>query len=194
MSWTQIVHPLLHPITVPGATPEAEPVVLRELQFKPFTYGEYKAALRGLPENDEDARFEALAMLATGYPVEVIDELKRPDYVSIAEHVQKYVTKTSADYQGAPKDADRPTLMVPLNVGGVERAELALQMPAIKAVKVMKKLASGDQRAEWITAHCAGLMADDVLALSVPDWNLLQERISSFLNKPASYFQSETPR
>jgi len=195
MSWNPIVHTLLCPITIP-ADPKvtgSEPVTIREIEFKPFTYGAYKEALRNIPEDDEDARFEALAALATGLSVEAIDCLKRPDYVSLSQHVHLYVTKTSTHYQSAPVDPDLPVLLIPLSAGGVARESLALQMPAIKAVKMMKKMATADQRAEWITAHCAELMADDVRALSVPDWNLLQERIGDFLNRPASFFQSVTP-
>lgn len=195
MSWTPIVHTLLCPITIP-ADPKvsgSEPATIEKIEFKPFTYGAYKQALRGIPDDDDDARFEALAVLATGLSVEAIECLKRPDYVSLSQYVHVYVTKTSTEYQSAPVDPDRPVLLIPLSAGGLERESLTLQMPAIKAVKVMKKLANADQRAEWITAHCADLMVDDVRALSVPDWNLLQERIGDFLNRPASYFQSVTP-
>jgi len=72
--------------------------------------------------------------------------------------------------------------------------ELPLEMPALRATKVMKKLATNKERAEFITAHCTGLMIPDLAGLTVPDWTELQERIDDFLNKPADFFRSATSK
>jgi hypothetical protein len=58
----------------------------------------------------------------------------------------------------------------------------------------MKKLATPAERAEFITAHCTGLMLPDLALLTVPDWTQLQGRIDDFLNKPAAYFQKTTSK
>ena len=43
-----------------------------------------------------------------------------------------------------------------------------------------EKLATNKDRAEFITAHCTGLMIPDLAGLTVPDWTELQERIDDF--------------
>jgi hypothetical protein len=58
----------------------------------------------------------------------------------------------------------------------------------------MKKLATNKERAEFITAHCSGLMLPDLAGLTVPDWTQLQERIDDFLNQPADFFRSATSK
>ncbi|MBA1250909.1 phage tail assembly protein [Pseudomonas luteola] len=195
-NWTPVILKLLCPITVPAdpKVPGSEDREIAELTFRPFLYGEYKDALRRVDLKDEDAVFEALALVATGETLPVIEQLKRPDYVSLSQEVHKYVTRKTEDYLGEPADPDAPDLLLPLAVAGQERQALRLSMPALKAVKVMKKLETADQRAEWITAHCTGLFPEDVRALSLPDWNQLQERINAFLNQPAAYFQNATSK
>ena len=64
----------------------------------------------------------------------------------------------------------------------------------LRATKVMKKLATNKERAEFITAHCTGLMIPDLAGLTVPDWTQLQERIDDFLNQPADFFRSATSK
>lgn len=193
--WTPITLPLLCGLTVePDASaPGSAPREILELTFRPFHYGEYKNALAKVDIKDDDAVFEALAMLATGEPLAVIEQLKQPDYIALSQQVAKYVKSSTEDYLGAPADPDEVELLIPIELDGQPRNSLRLTMPALKAVKVMKKLRTGDERSEWITAHCAGLFAAaDCRALSVPDWNQLQGRINDFLNEPAAYFQTAT--
>jgi hypothetical protein len=64
----------------------------------------------------------------------------------------------------------------------------------LRATKAMKKLKTAKERAEFITAHCTGLMLPDLASLTVPDWTQLQVRIDDFLNKPAAFFRSATSK
>lgn len=189
--WTPVVLQLLCALTVAGDTlAGGEPREIAELTFRPFTYGEYRDALAKVDEKDDDAVFEALAMLATGEPLAVIEQLKQPDYIALAQQVKKYVKSSTEDYLGAPADPDVIELLMPIDDAGQPRTSVRLTMPALKAVKVMKKIIGGDKRSAWITAHCAGFFApDDCRALSIPDWNQLQGRIGDFLNQPAAFFQ-----
>jgi hypothetical protein len=57
---------------------------------------------------------------------------------------------------------------------------------------VMRKLGTAKERAEFITAHCTGLMIPDLASLTVPDWTALQGRIDDFLNQPAAFFRNAT--
>lgn len=190
--WTPVVLTLLCALTIQpeGAAPGTAPREVTELTFRPFHYGEYKDALAKVDTNDDDAVFEALAVLATGEPLAVIEQLKQPDYIALSQQVAKYVQSSTEDYLGAPADPDEVELLIPVDLDGQLRTSLRLTMPALKAVKIMKKLRTGDERSAWITAHCASLFAaTDCRALSIPDWNQLQGRINDFLNEPAAFFQ-----
>jgi hypothetical protein len=94
----------------------------------------------------------------------------------------------------ASVDPDDVTLLQPLSVAGRALAALSLEMPVLRATKAMKKLKTPKERAEFITAHCTGLMLPDLAQLTVPDWTQLQVRIDDFLNQPAAYFRNATSK
>ncbi|KPN92492.1 phage tail assembly protein [Pseudomonas nunensis] len=193
MSWTPPVHVLLSPITADNQSQ------IEQIQLKPLFYAAQKEALARAGDDEDDQFFE-LAKLATGLSVKELDQLKRPDYVSIAQYVHEMSTRPAAYFleqegQGeASADPDQVQLLQPLNAGGRSLAALTLEMPVLRATKAMKKLKTAKERAEFITAHCTGLMIPDLDLLTVPDWTQLQVRIDDFLNKPADFFRSATSK
>lgn len=188
MAWMPPLHILLSPITADtGAT-------IQQIQLKPLFYAAQKDALARAGD-DEDEQFFELAKLATGLSEKELDQLKRPDYVSIAQYVHEISTRPAAFFLDQHQEAshDEPVhLLLPLDAAGRSLTELSLEMPALRATKVMKKLTTNKERAEFITAHCTGLMIPDLAGLTVPDWTQLQERIDDFLNQPADFFRSAT--
>ncbi|MCD9116274.1 phage tail assembly protein [Pseudomonas bijieensis] len=188
MSWMPPIHELLSPIT---ADDESQ---IEQLQLKPLYYAAQKDALARAGDDEDDQFFE-LAKLATGLSVKELDQLKRPDYVSIAQYVHDMSTRPASYFLDDPQtDPDQVQLLQPLNVAGRSLTSLTLEMPVLRATKAMKKLKTAKERAEFITAHCTGLMIPDLDLLSVPDWTQLQVRIDDFLNKPADYFRSATSK
>ncbi|MCP1443726.1 hypothetical protein J3D54_002858 [Pseudomonas sp. GGS8] len=193
MSWTPPVHALLSPITGDDGSD------IEQIQLKPLYYAAQKEALARAGDDEDDQFFE-LAKLATGLSVKELDQLKRPDYVSIAQYVHEMSTRPASYFleqqaQGEQSlDADQVQLLQPLNVAGRSMTSLTLEMPVLRATKAMKKLKTAKERAEFITAHCTGLMLPDLDLLTVPDWTQLQVRIDDFLNKPADFFRSATSR
>ncbi|OLF55407.1 phage tail assembly protein [Pseudomonas chlororaphis] len=201
MSWTPPIHALLCPIT---ADDESR---IAQIQLRPLFYAAQKEALARAGDDEDDQFFE-LAKLATGLSANELDQLKRPDYVSIAQYVHDMSTRPAAYFlqpgaapetaHDTPDDAqagpDQVNLLLPLDVAGQRLTSLTLEMPALRATKVMQKLKTAKERAEFITAHCTGLMLPDLALLSVPDWTQLQERIDDFLNKPADFFRSATSK
>jgi len=199
MTWKPPVHTLLCPIYGEDEN------LIEEVVFRAFSHGEHAEAL-AKAGTDEDDRYEALAQLATGLPAKVVESLKRPDYVSVSEWLNKYVWSTSADLlelkfrdsEGAEIDevgADGYVvdLLVPIRLGtGEVVSSVTMRLPELRATKAMKKQKTERERARFITAHCTGLMLPDVLLLSLPDWNRLQVLVGNFLNKPAAFFVSET--
>ena len=190
MAWMPPLHILLSPITADtGAT-------IEQIQLKPLYYAAQKDALARAGDDEDDQFFE-LAKLATGLSEKELDQLKRPDYVSIAQYVHEMSTRPASFFLGKadePSQYEQVQLLLPLDAAGRSLTGLSLEMPALRATKAMKKLATNKERAEFITAHCTGLMIPDLAGLTVPDWTELQERIDDFLNKPADFFRSATSK
>lgn len=190
MAWMPPLHILLSPITADtGAT-------IDQLQLKPLFYAAQKDALARAGDDEDDQFFE-LAKLATGLSEKELDQLKRPDYVSIAQYVHEMSTQPASFFleaHDASSTHERVSLLLPLEAAGRSLTTLGLEMPALRATKAMKKLATNKERAEFITAHCTGLMIPDLAHLTVPDWTELQERIDDFLNKPADFFRNATSK
>ncbi|MBU6956362.1 phage tail assembly protein [Pseudomonas sp. CVAP len=192
MSWMPPKHVLLSPIT---GDDESQ---IEQIQLKPLCYAAQKEALARAGEDEDDQFFE-LAKLATGLSVKELDQLKRPDYVSIAQYVHEMSTRPTSYFlqqadEASDDDPDQVQLLQPLNVAGRSMTSLTLEMPVLRATKAMKKLKTAKERAEFITAHCTGLMLPDLASLTVPDWTQLQVRIDDFLNKPADFFRNATSK
>ncbi|WP_095197053.1 phage tail assembly protein [Pseudomonas sp. Irchel 3A7] len=194
MSWTPPVHDLLSPIT------SDDNLQIEQIQLNPLYYAAQKEALARAGDDEDDQFFE-LALLATGLSIKELDQLKRPDYVSIAQYVHEMSTLPTSHFLGQVGKGEQPsaapdevTLLQPLAVAGRTLASLTLEMPVLRATKGMKKLKTPKERAEFITAHCTGLMLPDLALLTVPDWTQLQVRIDDFLNQPAAFFRSATSK
>ncbi|MFJ2488041.1 phage tail assembly protein [Pseudomonas sp. NPDC087639] len=193
MSWMPPKHDLLSPITGDDGAQ------IEQIQLKPLFYAAQKEALERAGDDEDDQFFE-LALLATGLSIKELDQLKRPDYVSIAQYVHEMSTRPASYFLDQVEDAeksadpDQVQLLQPLAVTGCTVTSLSLEMPALRATKVMKKLKTAKERAEFITAHCTGLMIPDLAQLTVPDWTQLQVRIDDFLNQPAAYFRNATSK
>ena len=188
MAWMPPLHRLLSPISADTG------VTIEQVQLKPLYYAAQKDALARAGDDEDDQFFE-LAKLATGLSEKELDQLKRPDYVTIAQYVHEMSTRPTSFFLGeqAKSSHDQPVqLLLPLDAAGRTLTELPLEMPALRATKVMKKLNTNKERAEFISAHCTGLMIPDLANLTVPDWTGLQERIDDFLNQPAAFFRNGT--
>ena len=196
MPWTPPDHALLSPITADDLSQ------IEQIQLKPLYYAAQKEALVRAGDDEDDQFFE-LALLTTGLSVKELDQLKRPDYVSIAQYVHEMSTRPASYFlepgeedstAAESDDPDQVQLLQTLHVAGRSMTSLTLEMPVLRATKAMKKLKTPKERAEFITAHCTGLMIPDLALLTVPDWTQLQVRIDDFLNKPADFFRSATSK
>lgn len=182
--WQMPGHTLLFPINL------ASGEKLTEVSLRPFSVVEHRQAIAEAG-TDEDDRFEALLRLSSGLDAAVMDEIKRPDYVSLQVLVHDYISKTAAHFLGEkPKDPDNAPLLVPIKRFGGQLADsVQIQVPSLKVSKAMRKLKTDAERADFCTSACTGLSVQEAQSLSIPDWNQLQDRLHAFLNKPAAYFQ-----
>lgn len=188
MTWKPQSHTLQWPIAIEGGAP------ITVVEMKAFTVAEHRAALDSVGK-DEDDQFEALLLVATGLEPKVLEQIKRPDYVTLSKQLFEYVNKPASEFLDAvPADLDDVPLLVPIQGVGRVIERMVLEVPAMKATKVMRKLKTATERADFISAACSGLSAPELMRLSVPDWNQLQGRVGDFLNKPADYFRSVTSK
>lgn len=188
--WQMPPHVLAFPVSLDNGE------ALDEIPLRPISVAEHRAALAKAGK-DDDAQFEALIELATGLPASVLEQLKQPDYVSLVERIYNYIKFTPSYFTGVEPDSpDDFALLVPIRafVGGVPKIidRLQIEVPPMKVSKMMRKLKTPNERADFVTAHCVGLSVPDVQNLSLPDWSHLQERLNDFLNKPGAFFQSAT--
>lgn len=190
-AWEMPSHPLRFPISVEDD--DGNVTKLTEIKLRAFTVGEHRKALAGVSD-DADEQFEALLVLASGLDQDVVEQIKRPDFVSLGGILSEYI-KLPASYflERLPEDPDNGVpLLVPIKTVSGQRDSLDLQVPALKATKIMQKLKGVHEPTDFISSHCTGLSVQEIQSLSCPDWTQLQDRLNSFLNKPADYFQTAT--
>ena len=112
MAWKPPLHSLLAPITADnGAT-------IEQIQLNALFYAAQKQALARAGEDEDDQFFE-LAKLATGLSEKELDQLTRPDYVSIAQHVHDMSTRPTSFFLGdSTEPGEQVQLLLPLEVAG----------------------------------------------------------------------------
>lgn len=204
--WKPEPHTLRWPLTIENDQ------VLTELPLRPILHGEHAELLEALDEQKaaraakgdpmedveyDESAFIGLAAMATGYPESVIQQLKRPDFNGLSKRVLEMVSFASDAFmtseQKLASSKDNPVLLVPLKGSdGFKHDRIQLEVPALEATRMMRRVKGARQRAEFITAKCTGLIPHDLHQLTVPDWNTLQERVNHFLNETADFFPSTT--
>lgn len=188
MNWTPKPLSLLQPLALDSGD------LLDTLTLRPFTVEEHRAAVAKAGK-DEDAQFEQLAVQTTGLSQQDIENLSRPDFVSLSAWIYEYISKPADHFRGSVSpDLDDVELLLPIKSQGAELARVSLKLPAVKAVKVMQAHKTPQERTDFITSHCTGLTPAELLRLSLPDWVQLQVRLNDFLNKPAAFFQKTTSK
>lgn len=185
-TWTIDAYSLHWPLTAADGT------TIDTLALKPILHGDHARIIDAY--NDDDDRLIQLLSVSSGVDTSVLEELRRPDYNSLAVRIAELVTQDAAHFmdsdRAAHQDPDAPELLLPITVNGEQITSVTLSVPTLKASRLMSKYKTAYERAEFITAHCTGLMLPDLALLSVPDWNTLQERINDFLNETADSFQT----
>lgn len=99
---------------------------IEQVQLKPLYYAAQKDALAWAGDDEDDQFFE-LAKLATGLSEKELDQLKRPDYVSIAQHVHEMSTRPASFFLQAPEAATplhQPVHLLLLDAAGRTWTEL----------------------------------------------------------------------
>lgn len=187
MNWRAAAYRLLYPVALESG---AE---LAEIPLRAISVAEHRAAIIKAGKDDDD-QFEQILAVASGLPASVLEQLKQPDYVALVEIIYDYIKLPATYFSGnKPENPDDFPLLVPIRgFGGREIDSLQIQVPAMKVAKLMRKLKTVNERADFVSAHCVELSVPEVQSLSLPDWTQLQERLNDFLNRPAAFFRNAT--
>lgn len=164
---------------------------LSSVDVNVITFGEYEQ-IEVEHSGKNEAFNDALITAATGLNQTEIESLSMPDFNSIENCVLDLVNKSSdyfCELDGISFNKDKPALLDPLQ----HVAEIEYKVPSVKVSRIADTIQNTVKEPfkypRYLTKACTGLSDEDINALSVRDWNMLQARISSFLQEPAGYFQ-----
>ena len=102
--------------------------------------------------------------------------------------LQKKIDECKLDY-------DNPELLVPITGDdGNEISSYRILPPTVDTTDMMEEYQDLYDKTIFVSMKCTGLSQEELESLSVPDWNLMQERLSDFLTESADYFRQETSK
>lgn len=156
-----------------------------------ISFGEYERA--EIEHSDKQEAFtDELISIATGLTKNEIESLSVPDFNTIENHVLDLVNKSSdyfCDLDGIKFNHEKPKLLDPLH----HIAEIEYKVPSVKVSRIADTIQNTVKEpfkyTRFLTKACTGLDDEEISSLSVRDWNMLQARISSFLQEQAGFFQ-----
>lgn len=147
---------------------------------------------RELSKKDTD-QLRGFISASTGLSTKELKSLVRPDYNSIRELVLELMNASAATLiDGFDSSAD-PVLLNPFQGDdGQDKTSYVLRPPTVATTDLMETHKDEWERTLFISASCSGFSHTELERLSLPDWNLLQERLIDFLEESADFFRQKT--
>lgn len=130
---------------------------------------------------------------STGLSTKALKSLVTPDYNSIRDLVLELMHASAATLvDGFDSSAD-PVLLNPFQGDdGQDKTSYVLRPPTVATTDLMETHKDEWERTLFISASCSGFSHTELERLSLPDWNLLQERLIDFLEESADFFRQKT--
>ncbi|MBE3670915.1 hypothetical protein BOO25_18475 [Vibrio navarrensis] len=177
-TYLEFKHTLLQPVG------ELIEVIVRPLSRENSREIEPKGATFTTAEKD------ALVMLSTGLTKDQLEQLTTMDSITLWEEAYKFYSKTS--YELADEERDDTSREVTLHFSN--DLVLTISYPTVRVSRLASKIENDIDRAAFIASQLTDLDNDAVLALPLPDYRTLVNAVSTFLTKPAAYFQKKASR
>lgn len=140
----------------------------------------------------DEAFTDAMIKAATSLTQEQIDTLSMPDFNSLEQLTMEIINHSSEyfyDLENKPFNAENPTLLDPIQ----SFEKVTYRVPTVKVSRLADTIQNTQKEpykmARYLTSACTDLSDMDIDQLSVRDWNMLQKRITDFLQEQAGYFQ-----
>ncbi len=164
---------------------------LNHVQIHTITVGQQRELSRNHQHDDNQLLWECVC-LSTGLTPSELKKLVTPDFNSIREHVLELMQSGAATFMADEFNRDEPTLLIPIQGDdGQEKTHYKLRPPTVATTELMETHQDEWERTLFISASCCGFSHQELMRLSLPDWNQLQERLIDFLQQPADYFRQE---
>ncbi|WP_273046915.1 phage tail assembly protein [Pseudoalteromonas sp.] len=140
----------------------------------------------------DEAFTDAMIKAATSLTQEQINELSMPDFNSLEQLTMELINHSSEyfyDLENKKFNAESPMLLDPIP----SFEKITYRVPSVKVSRLADTIQNTQSEpfktARYLTTACTDLSDMDIDQLSVRDWNMLQKRITDFLQEQAGYFQ-----
>lgn len=161
----------------------------KDVQMSVLKFADYEKAFIAHSDNQEKLT-EYVIMHTTGLSQAQLDDLTVPDFTTLENASVEQVNRSSEFYfdkAGKEFGVAKPALFDPLD----DVENITYTIPKMKAYKMMQSIENTNKapfaQSRYITAVCTGLDQLQINELSVRDWNMLQGRITDFLEQEAGY-------
>lgn len=130
---------------------------------------------------------------STGLSTKELKSLVTPDYNTIRDFVLELMhASASTLIAGFDSSADPVLLHSFQGDDGQDKTSYVLRPPTVATTDLMETHKDEWERTLFISASCSGFSHAELERLSLPDWNLLQERLIDFLEESADFFRQKT--
>jgi hypothetical protein len=156
-----------------------------------LTHGQHKAIVDA-HEGDSNVIYRELIKLGTGLNETALKKLLVPDYNSLLDLAEEHYGNASIYWfekakQSITEEVAKLTLLQPLKCLEGEFDALTLTFPTLEMLDMMGKQAQSKQD-DFIKESITGLSLESLQQLSVPDWRMLDVRITDFLSQTGDFF------
>ena len=164
---------------------------LNSVPVKLLTMGQHREMSKTHKGKDTDL-LRACICSSTGLTLSELKRLVTPDYTSLQEQVLELMHMSAAQLIEGFDSSAEPVLLVPFQGDdGQDKTGYTLRPPTVATTDLMDTHKDEWDRTLFISSSCSGFSREELERLSLPDWNLLQERLIDFLEKPADFFRQK---
>jgi hypothetical protein len=164
---------------------------ISQVTLSMLTHGQHKSIVDA-HEGDSTVIYRELIKLGTGLKESVLIKLLVPDYNSLLDLAEEHYGNNSLywfekSHQSMSEDVSTLTLLQPLKCLEGEFDALPLTFPTLEVLDMMGKQAES-KKDDFIKESITGLSIKSLRELSVPDWRMLDVRITDFLSQTGDFF------
>ncbi|MGI2228135.1 phage tail assembly protein [Shewanella frigidimarina] len=165
---------------------------LTSVPVKLLTMGQHREMSKAHKGKETDL-LRACICASTGLTLSEVKCLVTPDYTSLQEQVLDLMHISAAQLIEGFDTSAEPVLLAPFQGDdGQDKTGYTLRPPTVATTDLMDTHKDEWERTLFISSSCSGFSREELERFSLPDWNLLQERLIDFLEKSADFFRQKT--
>lgn len=165
---------------------------LTSVPVKLLTMGQHREMSK-IHKGKETEHLRASICASTGLTLSEVKRLITPDYTSLQGQVLELMHISAAQLIEGFDISAEPVLLAPFQGDdGQDITGYTLRPPTVATTDLMDTHKDEWERTLFISSSCSGFSREELERFSLPDWNLLQERLIDFLEKSADFFRQKT--